>query len=182
MAHDYADLRVSGRYIFRSTISIFPRQRYVDGSRKLTVRSCHEWRTRRSIVASNTSSVQRIRQRQRRQICHLENQRLVRKLCLKPSPQPETYRINPAREIGYLVGDAMRRHTDCCRFDHVADGESFDCLILGRTSRAVRASDRLNVTSPLLVTTAMNQFLSTLVLISKTGIMNRGFPTLMLVS
>lgn len=100
----------------------------------------------------------------------------MRRIRLKPSPRRENYskgfqktitskRRNSAREIGYLVKDAMRKHTDCCRFDHVADGESFDCLILGRTSRAVRASDRLNVTSSLFVTTAMNKFLSTLVLI-----------------
>lgn len=66
----------------------------------------------------------------------------------------------------------MRERTDCRRFYHVADGESFDCLILGRTSRAVRASDRLDVTSPFLIATAVIKSLSTLVLVVITETMS----------
>lgn len=44
--------------------------------------------------------------------------------------------------------------TNSCRLDHVADGESLYRLVLGCTSRAVGASDRLDVTAPILVATA----------------------------
>jgi hypothetical protein len=44
--------------------------------------------------------------------------------------------------------------TDGSRLDHVADGEPLDCLILGGASRAVGATDRLDVAAALLVATA----------------------------
>lgn len=47
------------------------------------------------------------------------------------------------------VGDV----TDCCRLDHVANGESLDCLVLGCTPRAVGASNRLHMASSFLVAT-----------------------------
>ena len=45
-------------------------------------------------------------------------------------------------------------HTDGGGLDHVADGESLDCLVLGGASRAVGAADGLDVATTLLVTTA----------------------------
>jgi hypothetical protein len=45
-------------------------------------------------------------------------------------------------------------HTDGGGLDHVADGESLDCLVLGSASRAVGAADGLDVATALLVTTA----------------------------
>lgn len=42
-----------------------------------------------------------------------------------------------AKKRRKVVRDAVRKHTDCCRFNHVTDGESLDRLILGRTSRTV---------------------------------------------
>jgi len=41
--------------------------------------------------------------------------------------------------------------TDSSRFDHVADRESLDCLVLRSASRAVGATDRLDVAAALLV-------------------------------
>ena len=49
----------------------------------------------------------------------------------------------------------MGRRTDGGRFDHVADGESLDCLVLGSASRAVAAANRLDVAAALLVTAAV---------------------------
>lgn len=46
------------------------------------------------------------------------------------------------------------RRTDSSGLDHVADGESLDGLVLGSASRAVGASDGLDVTTALLVTSA----------------------------
>jgi len=43
-------------------------------------------------------------------------------------------------------------HTDGSGLDHVANGESLDCLVLGCASRAVGATDRLDVAATLLVT------------------------------
>lgn len=50
-----------------------------------------------------------------------------------------------------FVGEKL---TDSGRLDHVADGESLDCLILGRAARAVAASDGLDVAAALLVAAA----------------------------
>ena len=41
--------------------------------------------------------------------------------------------------------------TNSGRFDHVADSESLDCFIFGGASRAVGASNWLDVTTTLLV-------------------------------
>jgi len=38
-----------------------------------------------------------------------------------------------------------------CRFNHIADGKSLDCLILGSASSTVRASYRLDMASTFLV-------------------------------
>ena len=46
-------------------------------------------------------------------------------------------------------------HTDGGGLDHVADGESLDCLVLGGASRAVGAADGLDVATTLLVATAV---------------------------
>jgi len=45
------------------------------------------------------------------------------------------------------------RRTDGGGLDHVSDGESLDCLVLGCASRAVGAADGLDVAAALLVTT-----------------------------
>jgi hypothetical protein len=45
--------------------------------------------------------------------------------------------------------------TDGGGLDHVADGESLDCLVLGGASRAVGAADGLDVAATLLVTAAV---------------------------
>ena len=52
------------------------------------------------------------------------------------------------------------RRTDSGRLDHVPDRESLDCLVLGRASRAVGATDRLDVTASLLVTSAAEKWLA----------------------
>jgi hypothetical protein len=46
--------------------------------------------------------------------------------------------------------------TDGGRLNHVADGESLDCLVLGSASRAVGAADGLDVAAALLVTAAVS--------------------------
>jgi hypothetical protein len=46
------------------------------------------------------------------------------------------------------------KRTDSSRLNHVADGESLDSLILGSASRAVAASDGLDVAAALLVSAA----------------------------
>ena len=46
----------------------------------------------------------------------------------------------------------FRRRTDGGGLDHVADGESLDRLVLGCASRAVGATDGLDVAATLLVT------------------------------
>lgn len=47
------------------------------------------------------------------------------------------------------------RRTDSGRLNHVANGESLDCLVLGGASRAVAAADGLDVAATLLVTAAV---------------------------
>jgi hypothetical protein len=47
-----------------------------------------------------------------------------------------------------------RQRTDGSRFDHVTDGKSLDGLILRCASRAVRASNWLDVAAAVLVTSA----------------------------
>jgi hypothetical protein len=51
-------------------------------------------------------------------------------------------------------------HTNGSRLNHVADGKSLYRLILGSAARAIRTSDRLDVTSSLLVATAVIQYQS----------------------
>ena len=46
------------------------------------------------------------------------------------------------------------RRTDGGGLNHVPDGKSLNCLVLGGASRAVRAADGLDVAAALLVTTA----------------------------
>jgi len=53
---------------------------------------------------------------------------------------------------GVLLEDGGFRYiTNGSRFDHVADGEALDGLVLGRASRAVGAADGLDVAAALLV-------------------------------
>jgi hypothetical protein len=59
-------------------------------------------------------------------------------------------------------GAGMMRRTDGGRLDHVADGESLDCLVLGSASRAVGAADGLDVAATLLVTAAVGLLVSPL--------------------
>jgi hypothetical protein len=49
--------------------------------------------------------------------------------------------------------------TDGGRLDHITDGESLDSLILGGASRAVRTTDRLDMSASLLVATVGSSFL-----------------------
>ena len=51
----------------------------------------------------------------------------------------------------------MTKRTDGSGLDHVADGETLDCLILGGASRAVAAADGLDVAAALLVATAKGE-------------------------
>ena len=48
----------------------------------------------------------------------------------------------------------VARRTDGGGLDHVPNGESLDCLVLGGASGAVGAADGLDVTAALLVATA----------------------------
>jgi hypothetical protein len=52
------------------------------------------------------------------------------------------------------------RRTDSGGLNHVADGESLDGLVLGGASRAVGATDRLDVAPAVLVAAAANQMLA----------------------
>ena len=56
----------------------------------------------------------------------------------------------------FIFGRRVDR-TDGGRLDHIADGESLDGLVLGSASRAVGASDRLDVATALLVTSAVQK-------------------------
>ena len=89
------------------------------------------------------------------------------------SGNTEASEISPGRsQLCFSLGGAFRRSermaadSTCERISdmfgeilslpyHVADGESLYRLVLGCASRAVGASDRLNVTTPLLVTSAV---------------------------
>lgn len=48
-----------------------------------------------------------------------------------------------------------RERTDSSRFDHVADGEALDRLVLGDTTRAVGAAHRTDVAAAGLVAAAI---------------------------
>ena len=108
---------------------------------KHTARSCREWRTRRNTGASGTSWGQCTRGTRRHPRYHLHE--------VSPTFLPLLLRFSrsPSRKCG--------RRTDGGRLDHVADGESLDCLVLGCASRAVGAADGLDVAATLLVTAAV---------------------------
>jgi hypothetical protein len=57
----------------------------------------------------------------------------------------------PLCSVVWRNASVIVRRTDGSRLDHVADGESLDCLVLGCASRAVGATDRLDVAATLLV-------------------------------
>lgn len=57
---------------------------------------------------------------------------------------------------GRNMGVEEKKRTDCGRLNHIANGESLDCLVLGCTSRAVGASNRLHMASSFLVTAAVD--------------------------
>ena len=92
-----------------------------------TERSCRGWRRRRSIGVSSTSWGQRSLGRRRHRKYHLFIVRSWKWHKVQADP------------------------TNSRRLDHVSDGESLDGLVFGRASRAVGASDRLDVAAALLV-------------------------------
>ena len=49
------------------------------------------------------------------------------------------------------------KRTDSSRFNHVTDSESLDCLVLRGATSAVRATDRADVTTALLVATTVRK-------------------------
>jgi len=57
------------------------------------------------------------------------------------------------------IGDV----TDCSRLYHIADGESLDCLVFGSASRAVGASNRVDMASALLIAAVAGPFLNHIV-------------------
>jgi len=84
--------------------------------------------------------------------------RLVRRFLLSCPVFNSCPAFNPSPclvSTSFFVRDCGRcRRTDGGRLDHVADGESLDCLVLWRASRAVGASDGVDVTTSGLVTSA----------------------------
>lgn len=54
------------------------------------------------------------------------------------------------------VDRGLRDISDGGRLDHVSDGETLDGLVLWHTSRAVGATDRLGVSSTVLVSTVVS--------------------------
>lgn len=67
-----------------------------------------------------------------------------------PPPPPASYPSRKPKESA--------KHTDSSGLDHVADGESLDCLILGSASRAVGATDGLDVAAATLVAAAIGKY------------------------
>ncbi len=57
------------------------------------------------------------------------------------------------------MASRTRRLTDCSRLDHVSDGESLDCLVLGCASRTVGASYGVDVAAAFLVAAAVDVLL-----------------------
>lgn len=55
-------------------------------------------------------------------------------------------------KLEVVEGRLVDRRTDGSRLDHVADGESLDCLVLWSATGAVGATDWVNVSASLLVT------------------------------
>lgn len=99
---------------------------------------------RRSTGASGTSWGRCTRGRQRHRRYHLV-------LLASGSPNSTVRHLDiHSRSVRY--GGSLGRRTDGSRLDHVADGESLDRLVLGGASRAVGATDGLDVAATLLVT------------------------------
>ena len=61
----------------------------------------------------------------------------------------------------------LEKRTNSSRLNHVADGESLDRLVLGGASRAVAASDGLDVAAALLVSAAAKKLVSNLFKVSR---------------
>lgn len=124
-----------------------------DGLYAHTGRSCRGWRRKRSTAASSTSWALRTPGRRRHPRYHLIN-------------SPLSFLFKLPLPAGAPCSSTIERlvHTDSSGLDHVADGESLNCLVLRRASRAVGAADWLDVAAALLVTTAVNKsaFRSTL--------------------
>jgi hypothetical protein len=64
--------------------------------------------------------------------------------------------------------------TDSGGLNHVADGESLDCLVLGSASRAVGAADGLDVAAALLVATAIDGLAACPSCVSSASVCRRG--------
>lgn len=47
------------------------------------------------------------------------------------------------------------QHTDGSGLNHIADGESLDCLVFGSASGTIGAADGLDMTAPVLVAAAI---------------------------
>lgn len=62
--------------------------------------------------------------------------------------------------IKSLLNSSDSKRTDGSRLDHVPYGESLDGLVLGRASRTIGATDRLNMATTLLVASAVIGFVS----------------------
>ena len=69
---------------------------------------------------------------------------------LQDCRSPREHRVHQPPSVAF----EWSVRTDSSGFDHVADGESLDCLVLGRASRAVAAANWLDVATALLVATA----------------------------
>ena len=105
--------------------------------RARTAQSCRESRTTRSTAASGTSWARCTRGTRRRRRYPLLTRR-------------------SQRDCGPGIRGAGQC-TDRGGLDHVADRESLDGLVLGRTPRAVAAADRLDVAAALLVASAAEE-------------------------
>lgn len=71
------------------------------------------------------------------------------------SEKTDASEISPAGGQKLYSGGEVTKRTDGSGLDHVADGETLDCLILGGASRAVAAANGLDVAAALLVATAV---------------------------
>jgi hypothetical protein len=110
-----------------------------------TEQSCRGWRRRHSTGALGTSLGRRTRRRQRHRRYHLIEDGVSGIAASGHDPYPATYILS-------FSSRSEAQRTDGGRLDHVADGESLYGLVLGCASRAVGASDGLDMTATLLVT------------------------------